>query len=53
MIGCNDIHRVQHQEEALSTLFPGGDALLKTYLQEVTPKLDLTGMSLEEALYHI
>ena len=41
------------QDEALSTLFPGGDALLKTYVQEVTPKLDLTSMTLEDILCHI
>ena len=41
---------LHHQDETLATLFPTGDALLQTYVQEVTLKLNLTCMTLEHTL---
>ena len=44
---------LHHQDETLTTLFPGGDALLKTNVEEVTPKLDLPCMTLKDTLCYI
>ena len=45
---------IQQPDGTLSTLFPrGGDALLRSYAQDITPKLDLTAMSMEDVLSHV
>ena len=46
---------VQLQDPASSilTLFPEGDARLRSYVKDTTPKLDLTVISMEDVLCHI